>query len=345
MWGVPASALRPRLTGLRAPAHPHSWPRFGGGKKTGRFFLDGKKKKNLGSGSRALPPPSSSPAFPADFVRGIRSPSRNLRGRNAAQEGEGGRRGRGIFDVSLSEAVDFHMVEGGGRVCEVGLKSGRLSAPGGGGPGPPTRGCSRGGSQARAGPPRPGQASQGHSPPRRWPPQCAPRPPSPSCPPGSPRAGGGNRRQRPDSASLAAGSSGGGVGLGGKERATRCVGQRSSGQSVTPRGSRAGVGRAGGIRAPRRPGGAARTVWCPRLGGGRPAWEGLVTPGGKWGLGLCPRTFPKVRSPRPIGARAPGPDVPGDGAGPPGGAVGGEASRSARLELELFESQLPPFYL
>lgn len=38
-------------------------------------------------------------------------------------------------------------------MCEVGLKSGRLSAPGGGGPGPPTRGCSRGGSQARAGPP------------------------------------------------------------------------------------------------------------------------------------------------------------------------------------------------
>lgn len=156
VWGVPACALGPRLTGLPAPAHPYSWPRFGGGKETGRFFLDG-EKKNLGSGSRALPPPSPSLAFPADFVRGIRSPSRNLRGRNAAQEGEGGRRGRGIFDVSLSEAVDFHMVEGGGRVCEVGLKSGRLSAPGGGGPGPPTRGCSRGGSRARAGPrPRPG---------------------------------------------------------------------------------------------------------------------------------------------------------------------------------------------
>lgn len=44
VWGVPASALGPRLTGLRAPAHPRSWPRFGGGKETGRFFLDGKKK-------------------------------------------------------------------------------------------------------------------------------------------------------------------------------------------------------------------------------------------------------------------------------------------------------------
>lgn len=343
MWGVPACALGPRLTGLPAPAHPYSWPRFGGGKETGRFFLDG-EKKNLGSGSRALPPPSPSLAFPADFVRGIRSPSRNLRGRNAAQEGEGGRRGRGIFDVSLSEAVDFHMVEGGGRVCEVGLKSGRLSAPGGGGPGPPTRGCSRGGSRARAGPrPRPGLSGTLPASPLATSVRATSS--LPVLPPGSPRAGGGNRRQRPDSASLAAGSSGGGVGRGGKERATRCVGQRSSGQSVTPRGSRAGVGRAGGIRAPRRPGGAARTVWCPRLGGGRPAWEGLVTPGGKWGLGLCPRTFPKVRSPRPVRARAPGPDVPGDGAGPPGGAVGGEASRSARLELELFESQLPPFYL
>lgn len=230
-------------------------------------------------------------------------------------------------------------------MCEVGLEVGAAS-PRQAGAGRDLRpGDARGEGPEPEPAPRPGQASQGHSPPRRWPPQCAPRPPSPSCPPGSPRAGGGNRRRRPDSASLAAGSSGGGAGRGGKERATRCVGQRSSGQSVTPRGSRAGVGRAGGIRAPRRPGGAARTVWCPRLGGGRPAWEGLVTPGGKWALGLCPRTFPKVRSPRPEGARAPGPDVPGDGAGPPGGAVGGEASRSARLELELFESQLPPFYL
>lgn len=248
-------------------------------------------------------PPSPSPSFPADSVRGIRSPSRNLRGRNAAREGEGGRRGRGIFDVSLSEAVDFHMVEGGGRACEVGLEVGAASPRRAGagrdlgprdargeGPDPQPREPCR--------PPAPGRASPGHSPPRRWPPPCAPRPPSPSCPPGSPRAGGGNRRPRPDSASPAAGRSGGGAGRGGKELATRCVGQRSSGQSVTPRGAPAGGGAGGGIRARRRPGGAARTVWCPRRGGGRPAWEGPVTLGGKWGLGLCPRTFPKVRAPR-----------------------------------------------
>lgn len=67
----------------------HSWPRFGGGKKRVDSFLMEKKKKKSGSGSR-LSLPSSSPAFPADFVRGIR-PSRNLRGRNAAQRRAGGR--------------------------------------------------------------------------------------------------------------------------------------------------------------------------------------------------------------------------------------------------------------
>lgn len=50
-----ANALGPRLTGLRAPARPPSWPGLGGGKETGRFFL--MEKKNLGSGSRVLPPP------------------------------------------------------------------------------------------------------------------------------------------------------------------------------------------------------------------------------------------------------------------------------------------------
>lgn len=108
---------------------------------------------------------------------------------------------------------------------------GRLSAPGGAGQDLRPLDAHREGPEP-APAPRPGQASPGHSPPSRWPPQCAPRPPSPSCPPGSPRAGGGNRRPRLDSASLEAGSSGGGVGHGGKERATRCVGQRSSGQWV-----------------------------------------------------------------------------------------------------------------
>lgn len=57
-----ANALGPRLTGLRAPARPPSWPGLGGGKETGRFFL--MEKKNLGSGSRVLPPPPPPPPSP-----------------------------------------------------------------------------------------------------------------------------------------------------------------------------------------------------------------------------------------------------------------------------------------
>lgn len=222
----------------------------------------------------------------------------------------------------------------------TGLDAGAASPrPPGGGPGPCTRRCSRGGSRARAGPPPPA-GPPGHSPPRRWPPPGAPRPPSPSCPPGSPRAGGGNRRPRRDSASQAAGSSGGESGARREGAGDPACGPAQLRSVGHPRGARPGAGRAGGSRAPRRQGGAARTVWCPRRGGGRPEWGGPVTLGGKWGLGLSPRTFPKVRSRRPVGARVPEPGVPRDGAGLSRGAVGGEASRSARMKLELFESQV-----
>ena len=64
--GVPACALGPRLTGLRAPAHPHSWPRFGGGKETGRFFLDGGKKKS-GQWFPGSPSPLALPSLPSRF--------------------------------------------------------------------------------------------------------------------------------------------------------------------------------------------------------------------------------------------------------------------------------------
>lgn len=216
----------------------------------------------------------------------------------------------------------------------------RCGAGGRGGPGPGTRGCSRGGSRALAGPPPP--ASPGHSPPRRWPPPSAPRPPSCPAPPDSPGLGavtggrGGTRRARRLGARA------------GKRGAAESSGRPAvwaSGAPVSqsPRGApRSGVGRAGGIRTPRRPGGAARTVWCPRRGGGRSACEGPVTRGGNWGLGLRPRTLTKVRSRRPVGAGAPAPRVPGDGAGPPRGAAGGEAPRSARLESELLESPALP---
>lgn len=67
VWGVPASALGPRLTGLRAPAHPRRWPRFGGGKETGRFFLDGKKKKKSGQWFPGSPSPLVLSSLPSRF--------------------------------------------------------------------------------------------------------------------------------------------------------------------------------------------------------------------------------------------------------------------------------------
>lgn len=224
---------------------------------------------------------------------------------------------------------------------------GCLPAPGGGGPGPPTRGCWRGGSRARspgscAGPPPPAgplrdtpRLAAGHLGARH----VLPPRPAPRAPPGLGAVTGGRGRTRRAWRLEARAGERGAAGRSGRPGVRASVAPVSR----SPRGApRPGVGRAGGIRAPRRPGGAARTVWSPRLGGGRPAWEGPVTLGGKWGLGLCPRTFPEGRSWRPVGARAPGSRVLGDGAGPPGGAGGGEASRSARLELERSESQLPP---
>lgn len=124
--------------------------------------------------------------------------------------------------------------------------------------------------------PAPGRAS-GTLPVRRWPPPGAPRPPSPSCPPGSPRAGGGNRPRR-DSASQAAGSLGGGSGAR-REGASdpvcgpallRSVGHR--------RGAPAGGGAAAGIvprgsrEGPRGPSGARGRVGAVRRGEGLSPW-------------------------------------------------------------------------
>lgn len=66
------------------------------------------REESGGCGARSSPPPRAvAPRNPL--------PRPDPRGRTAAWEGEGARPGRGIFDVSLWEAVDFHMVEGGGR--------------------------------------------------------------------------------------------------------------------------------------------------------------------------------------------------------------------------------------
>lgn len=194
--------------------------------------------------------------------------------------------------------------------------------------------------------PAPARASWGHSPPASGH-LCAPRPPSPSCPLGSPRAGGGNRRPRLDSASQAAAGSGGGAGRGGKQRTTRCV--WASGARVSRSGSRGalpGVGwpgdPAGGIRAPRRRAGrAGRGDRLVRMAGWNELpWEGPVSPRGKRGPGPCPPSVPSARprEPRGLWERASLETQLGRRAAPLAGRLPGVS----RWAWRFFESRLPP---
>lgn len=84
-----------------------------------------------------------------------------------------------------------------------------------------------------------------------------------------------------------------------------------------------------------------RTVWCPRRDGDWPAWNGPVT-GWKVGTRVVPVKFPKGPVPVLLRSQSTPAQYRGDRAGRSCAAVGGEASRSARLELELFEFRLPP---
>lgn len=84
-----------------------------------------------------------------------------------------------------------------------------------------------------------------------------------------------------------------------------------------------------------------RTVCCLRRDRDWPAWDGSVT-GRKVGPRVVPAKFPKGPVPVPLGSQSTPARYPGDRAGRSRGTVGGEASRSARLELKLFESRLPP---
>ena len=105
VWGVPASALRPRLTGLRAPAHPHSWPRFGGGKKTGRFFLDGKKKIWAVVPGLSLPPRPPQPSQQILSEESAPPPGISAAGtlpRRGRAGGEAEARGRPLARAALS---------------------------------------------------------------------------------------------------------------------------------------------------------------------------------------------------------------------------------------------------
>lgn len=108
-------------------------------------------------------------------------------------------------------------------------------------------------------------------------------PPRPA-PQAPPRAGGGNRRPRPDSASLG-GRERGAAGRRGRPGAWPAE-LRSVGH---PRGApRSGVGR----RAESAPRGGRADRLVAVAGRGRPAWEGPVTLGREPGPGLCPPTFP-----------------------------------------------------
>lgn len=182
-------------------------------------------------------------------------------------------------------------------------------APGGGGPGPPTRGCSRGGSQARAGPPA--QAGALRTLPASALALVARHvTPSPSCPPGSPGlgavTGGSGGLREPGGWKL--GREWGSAGRSGRPGVWASVAPVSR----SPRGA-PGPGWGGPAEsAPRggREGRADRLV--PAAGRGRPAWEGLVTPGGRrWASG-CAREHPGPGL-RPARPEHPGLMSPGQG--------------------------------
>lgn len=300
------------------------------------------KKKKIWAVPPGSPSPPSSPQPSQQILSEESAPPPGISAeRNAAREGEGGWRGRGIFDVSLSEDVDFHMVEGGGRACELGWKLGPSFRAQRGGPGPRTRRCSPGGSRAPAGPPPPAgplrdtpRLAAGHL----WARHVLPPRPAPRAPPrlGAVTGGrGGTRRARRLEARVGERGAAGRSGRPGVWASVAPV-------SRSPRGAPwPGVGRVGGIRSPRRLGGAVRTVWCPRRDGDRSAWDGPVT-GRKVGPRVVPTKFPKSPIPVPLESQSTPAWYWEDRAGRSHGAVGGEASRTARLELELFESRLPP---
>lgn len=193
--------------------------------------------------------------------------------------------------------------------------------------------------------PAPARASWGHSPPAAGH-LCAPRPPSPSCPLGSPRAGGGNRRPRLDSASQAAAGSGGGAGRGGKQRTTRCV--WASGARVSRSASRGAP--VGGGAAGRRSGWNPRPEAAGGLGGprgpsgsdgrqGRAAVGRACHSSRKAGPGAVPAWRPQRRAAGDPGTLRPSRETwLGRRAAPLAGSLPGVSGWAWRF----FESRLPP---
>lgn len=167
------------------------------------------------------------------------------------------------------------------------------------GPGPQPREPSR--------PPAPGRASPGHSPPRRWPPQCAPRPPpgpAPRAPPGlGAVTGGRGRTRRAERLEDRAGERGA-AGRSGRPGVWASVAPVSR----SPRGApRPGVGRAaesapgGGREGPRGPAGARGGAGAGQRGKGLSPWEESGA------SGRASELSQRSGSGRPVGARARGP--------------------------------------
>lgn len=305
----------PRKTWLRSPGRPatarlpEAPGRGGGGPACPRS--PGKKAEDAGRGAPLLPGPS---------LRGICSPAQIPAARTAAREGEGARPGRGIFDVSLWEAVDFHMVEGGGRACARSWESGTPVPPRGRRAATRDPGCLRGGSLGdRSPPPPPGPLGDTPRPPLATSARhVLPPRPAPWAPPGLGAGTGGRGWTRRARRLQARAGERGAAGSRGRPGACGPAERGSVGQ---PRGAPLpGVGRrgdgAGGIRAPRRRAGwAGRGDRLVRMAGrDEPPWEGPVTPRRKRGPGPCPPGVPSAgpREPRGLGGR---PGRPGWAAG------------------------------
>lgn len=266
-----------------------------------------------GCGAPSSPPPRAiAPRNPL--------PRPDPRGRTAAREGEGARPGQGIFDVSLWEAVDFHMVEGGGRACAQSWESGLPRPPRGCRAATRDRGCSREGSLGDRLPlPPPGPLGDTPRPPLATSARhVLPPRPAPWAPPGLGAGTGGRGWTRRARRLQARAGERGAAGSRGRPGACGPAERGSVGQA---RGAPLpGVGRpgdpAGGIRAPRRRAGwAGRGDRLVRMAGWNElSWEGPVSPRGKWGPGLCPPSVPSAR-PREPGGLCERPGRPGWAAG------------------------------
>lgn len=272
----------------------------------------------------------------------------------------GGRRGgRGIFDVSLSEAVDFHMVEGGGRACEPGSKlrpasPRRAGAGAGRGLGPAAAG-GEGPEPAPAPRPRPGllrdtpRPAAGHLRARHvLPPVLLLR----TLPPGLGAVTGGRGGTRRARRLQARAGERGAAGRSGRPGVWASVAPVSRSPPPPPRrgalwgwGGREGSAPRDGREGPRGPSGAGGAAGVGEWGAGGSDGSGVrraCHSGRPWGaLGLCPRTLAKVRSWRPVGARAPGPVSRETGQGRPRRRWPG-AFPGALLELGLLESPALP---